>query len=55
MELQNERRKAKYAAELDEELQRLKDSHQLTKTQELLGNLNAQISEARRTLSAVQK
>lgn len=50
-----ERRKAQYERELDEELQQLKDSHQLSKCQELLGNLNAQISEARRTLAAHQK
>lgn len=53
--MQIERLKNQYAASLDEELQRLKDSHELTKTQEQLGDLNAQISDARRTISIIQK
>lgn len=55
LQLQKMKRVKKYTEELDEEFQRLRDSHQLTKTQEELGNLTAQISEARRTLTALQK
>lgn len=55
LELEMSRRKAEYEANLDKEFENLKNEHPLTKTRELLQNLNQQVDEARRTIKAQQE
>lgn len=54
LELQNEKLKAQAQAQLDEELEQLKKTHPLATQRDLLAQLQAQIAEARKTLTAHQ-
>lgn len=55
LELEMSRRKAEYEANLNKEFETLKNNHPLTKTRELLQNLNAQVEDARRALKVQQE
>lgn len=54
LELQNERLKQKYSEQLDAELEQLKSLHPLSKTKEILDNLQKEIAEAKKVLATHQ-
>lgn len=55
LQLQNERLKAKYQAQLDEELEEMRSKHPLTTHRNILEDLQRQIAEAKETLAIHHK
>lgn len=55
LELEKERRKAQFEAQLDVEFKEFREKHPLTQSQRVLDQLNLKIEEARRTLKVQQE